>query len=382
LYGLYGYTGNISDYQFFFEGGSLVVADQRRSAVSQCAHSAAGKTDGTDSVRAVEQLLFTGGSKAYVLGAGSENQPELSAEQILLLSPHLVVIGEAGEVLHLEGAWLNRGKETVGSNSFYEWEHENGNTAILVLDGVTVEPDLLIPILTPVAYWSMNEVGGRLIGDGAGQPQDGWLYGRCPDLDDSGPPASQAPFGAQTGADFHGKRSEYVAVAHDEEFELAEGTIQFWFETDQSCGRQGLLAKDHYGYGAGGHLSIALVNGRIEVRLQSEEKSYYICTDKLVKPGSWYHLAFSFGPEGMKLYLDGELAGVNAYTGGLIGNREPLVIGGTNWANRKDSEDLRKQKISNPFNGRIDEVAIFAQALTIQQVRQSMVAGPTGVRGA
>ena len=221
-----------------------------------------------------------------------------------------------------------------------------------------------------------------MIADSAGSPQDGWFYGRRPDLDDPGPSASQAPFGAETGADFHRKSSEYIAAAHDEEFELAEGTVQLWFETDKSCGRQGLLAKDAYGYGDGGHLSISLVNGRIEVRLQSEGKSYYICTDKLVQKGTWYHLAFSFGAEGMKLYLDGELAGANAYTGGLMGNREPIVIGGTNWGNKKGSGDLRKQKISHPFNGNIDEVAIFGQALTAQQILQLMVAGPMAVRGA
>jgi hypothetical protein len=118
------------------------------------------------------------------------------------------------------------------------------------------------------------------------------------------------------------------------------------------------------------------------VRLQSEGESYTICTDTRVKKGSWYHLAFSFGAEGMKLYLDGELVGVNAYTGGLAGNREPIVIGATNWANKNDSGNLRKQKISHPFHGRIDEIAIFGQALTAQQIRQLMVSGAMAVRGA
>jgi hypothetical protein len=143
-----------------------------------------------------------------------------------------------------------------------------------------------------------------------------------------------------------------------------------------------LLGKDRCGYGDGGQLSIFLVNGKIEVRLQSEGKSYCICTDRLVQKGTWYHLAFSFGTGGMKLYLDGELVGTNPYAGGLIGNREPIVIGGTNWANRDDSGDLSKLRISHPFNGRIDEVAIYGQALTEQQIRQLITAGPLGVVGA
>ena len=80
--------------------------------------------------------------------------------------------------------------------------------------------------------------------------------------------------------------------------------------------------------------------------------------------------------------MNGELVGINAYAGGLIGNREPIVIGGTNWENRNDSGDLAKQKISHPFNGYIDEVAIFGQALTAQHILQLMAAGPMAVRGA
>jgi hypothetical protein len=242
-----------------------------------------------------------------------------------------------------------------------------------------VIPEQELLHLLPLAYWNLNESNGRMIADSAGSPQNGWFYGRRPDLDDPGPPACKAPFGSKTGADFHGKSSEYVAVAHDGKFELAEGMVQLWFKADQSSGRQGLLGKDAYGYGKGGHLSIFLLNGRIEVRLQGEGKSYYIYTGRLVQKGSWYHLAFSFGSEGMKLYLDGVLVGANVYTGGLDGNGEPLVIGGTNWANRNDSGDLGKQKISHPFHGHIDEVAIFSLALTARQIRQLMVAGPRGL---
>jgi Ca2+-binding RTX toxin-like protein len=340
--------------------------------------------EGTDRLVGVELLSFGDGSTAYVLGVESENPRQLSVTDVRELagSKPLLILGDESECLYLEGAWVDQGEQIIGAMSFVQWSHSFGEATVLALAGVKVIPEQELFSVLPLAYWSFNETGGRVVADSAGSPQDGWFYGRRPDLDDPGPPASQAPFGAESGADFHGKSSEYIAVAHDEVFELADGTVQFWFETDKSCGRQGLFAKDACGYGDGGHLSISLVNGRIEVRLQSEGKSYYICTDKLVKKGSWYHLAFSFGPQGMKLYLDGELVGSNAYTGGLMGNREPIVIGGTNWANWNHSGDLKKQKIRDPFNGRIDEVAIFGQSLTADQIQQSMAAGPMAVLGA
>ncbi len=77
----------------------------------------------------------------------------------------------------------------------------------------------------------------------------------------------------------------------------------------------------------------------------------------------------------MKLYLDGVLIGENAFTGGLTANREPIVIGGSNRTNRNDSGDLDKLKIIQPFNGFIDEVAVYGQALTAGQIGQSMAQG-------
>jgi hypothetical protein len=168
-------------------------------------------------------------------------------------------------------------------------------------------------------------------------------------------------------------------VAHDEVFQLEEGTVQLWFEADSTWGRQSLLSKDRCGYGEGGHLTISLVDGRIEVRLQSDSDSYTIQSGKRIDKGQWLHLAFSFGPQGMKLYLNGELVGENAYTGGLGANREPLVIGASIWGNRKGSGDLGKLKVSDPFDGRIDEVAIFGVALDASQIRVLISNGPSGV---
>ena len=53
-------------------GACLVVGDRRASAA----------TDGTDTVRGIEQLLFADGSVAYVLGAGSSNQARRSSHRV------------------------------------------------------------------------------------------------------------------------------------------------------------------------------------------------------------------------------------------------------------------------------------------------------------
>jgi hypothetical protein len=230
--------------------------------------------------------------------------------------------------------------------------------------------------VSPIAHWRFNEEGGHTVADSAGEPQDGTFFGCRPDLDDPGPAAA---FDAGTSAHFHHKRSEYVAVAHDAAFEVTEGTVQLWFNTDRTRGDQTLFSKDHSGYVTGGHLNIGLDGSRIAVRLQSADHSYYIKTDKLVKKGTWYHLAFTFGEGGMQLYLNGERVGDNSFTGGLNGNSEPIVIGGSLMWNTKEADDLSRLDIRQPFDGHIDEVAFYGRALDNAQIQQLMSNGPLGV---
>jgi hypothetical protein len=90
-------------------------------------------------------------------------------------------------------------------------------------------------------------------------------------------------------------------------------------------------------------------------------------------------MTFTFGPEGMKLYLNGALVGANGYTGGLVGNREPIVIGGSNATHRNGTSDLSKLKISDPFEGWIDEVAFYGTVLDAEEIAQTRERGAMAV---
>jgi hypothetical protein len=252
-----------------------------------------------------------------------------------------------------------------------------------VLDGGAGNDTAVVNTMEPVAYWSLNETSGTLIKDLAGKPQNGTFYGSKPDLGEAGPPAALAPFGAKTAAGFEHASSDYIAVADDAEFQIPNGTIQFWFRTDNAGRDQTLLAKDHKGVGAG-QLRIGIDSRDLVVDLEGNGKTYTIDTDHtkfndLVKSETWYQLTFTFGAGGMKLFLDGMLVGTNAYTGGLIGNHEALVIGAGNQSNADVSGNLAKLKISNPVDGVIDEVAVLASALSSQQIQQTRERGPAGV---
>jgi len=252
-----------------------------------------------------------------------------------------------------------------------------------MLDGGTGTDTAVVDRVAPIAYWSLNEVEGSFVSDSAGTPQDGEFFGENTDQDDPGPPASLAPFGAQTGADFHDRKSEYIAVAHDAVFEVAEGSIQLWFKTDDAGERQALFAKDRNGTGAG-QLTIWIDDRDLKVKLETATGSRMIDTDDTahnnpVRSNRWYQLTFTFGPAGMKLYLDGVLVGSNSYTGGLIGNQQPIVIGGSNGTNTDDSGNLSKLKISDPFDGHIDEVSFYGAALSAEQIAQTRGRGAKGI---
>jgi hypothetical protein len=233
-------------------------------------------------------------------------------------------------------------------------------------------------LVEPIAYWNMNEACGRTVADIAGTPQNGTFFGKRPDRDDPGPAVL---FGAQNSDDFHPSGKEFIRVAHDAAFEVANGTVQLWFDPRTTSGKQALFAKDADGSGAGGHLEIRLDGERIEVRLQGAGATHLIRTDRIVTRGEWHHLAFTFGADGMKLYLDGVLVGTNAFTGGLQSNREAIVIGGSNREARNGRGDPCSPRVVDPFNGHIDEVAFYGTALGAAQIAALASAGPLGVPG-
>jgi VCBS repeat-containing protein len=316
-------------------------------------------------------ITLNGLTIATAVDAGDGN--DIVDASALALAP-LTLLGGGGND-NLRGGLAN---DTIDGGDGNDMLRGGGGDDA-IQGGAGVDAVSGLPV-TPIAYWTFNETGGATAADSAGIPQDGIYFGNI-DKDDAGPPAALAPFGAETATEFKNSTSQYVAVAHDEVFEVANGTVQFWFNTDTTSRNQTLFAKDHSGFVDGGHLHIGLAGRDIAVRLQSDSASFEIDTDGTafnnpVSPHTWHHLAFTFGDAGMKLYLDGVLIGENSFTGGLTNNREAIVIGGSNWTNTDDSGDLAALEISQPFDGHIDEVAFFDRSLNPDQILQLKNQGP------
>ncbi len=92
----------------------------------------------------MERLRFADGTRAYVLGAGSENPDALSKLEVQALtgSGQLVVLGDNTQTLSLDDGWEGGGQVTIGTTTLNSFQ--NGDVELLVLDGIAVTgPSLL-----------------------------------------------------------------------------------------------------------------------------------------------------------------------------------------------------------------------------------------------
>jgi len=227
-------------------------------------------------------------------------------------------------------------------------------------DGIFVSPSIsgalthsFPPTSDLTAHWKMDDGSGSSISDSSvtnnignfvGNPV--WTSGKV-----------------DGGLSFDGV-DDFVEVAHSDAYLLSEGSVAFWFKTDDAAKDQGLFSKDSNGFDSGGHLTIYLQNSRVKTRIQSTSASFTV-ESGVVQSDTWYHVAFTFGSGGLKLYVDGGSPFTDAsHTGGLLGNREPIAIGAKSWS----SDNLVVTPTHSYTDGVIDDVRIYNRALTSAEV--------------
>ena len=81
--------------------------------------------------------------------------------------------------------------------------------------------------------------------------------------------------------------NDFVEIPHNDNLLLDAGSVQLWFNADDVSSRQGLFSKDSTNFDDGGHLTIWVDDGKVVVRLQSDDESYYIESNVSVEDGEW-----------------------------------------------------------------------------------------------
>ena len=158
-----------------------------------------------------------------------------------------------------------------------------------------------------------------------------------------------------------------VLVDSAPSLELASGSIELWFTPGSIGGQQMLFSKNVGGGPSAGDIEILLDGDTVAAGMQSASDTFNVAGGS-VAAGADLHVVFNFGAGGMQLFLNGQLVDDDPdFTGGLVGNVEDLGIGA-------------RVNGGLPFEGVIDEVAIYDRALTTGEIDQLFEGGEFGSR--
>lgn len=146
-----------------------------------------------------------------------------------------------------------------------------------------------------------------------------------------------------------------VVIPNDPAFEQERGTLWLEFETtDDITTTQGLWSRDASGYQGGGHLTVLIRNGSVEARVQSDSASYVVLWPVVANARN--QVAVEFGDDtGFRLHVNGAIAGTDPYTGGTVGNSQPVVVGANQWDWAEGRPDY-----TEPFSGTVRVSEFYA----------------------
>ena len=219
----------------------------------------------------------------------------------------------------------------------------------------------------PIAYFELGETSGTTAVDSAGNHDGTYTNGVSLGAD--------GIVSGSTAASFDGSNN-FVEIPHSDHMLLDNGTVTMWFKADDLDGTDALFSKDSSNFDDGGHITARVVNGELEVRLQSDDERYYVSGGSVAED-EWHQITFTFGGDGMQLYLDGELVDSDDYTGGLgttsgdDGNHEPWTLGASQVASGNEvANNLRDH-----FDGELDEFAIYDHAMSADDIQSLYTAG-------
>jgi len=197
-----------------------------------------------------------------------------------------------------------------------------------------------------VGAWLFDENQGDTASDASGNGHTGdiiaakWVKGK-------------------TGAalEFNGK-GNIVEIPHHDAFDLATYTASAWIKTQPNGKWQTVLGKEpiagkprNYGVYIAGDTSLLGVNYTTD----GNWKTAFSTT--VAADGNWHHVAATYDGEMLRAYMDGVMEGETQTEIPPDHNTEPVRIG--RWgAPRGDY-----------MEGVIDEVAIFSEALTEDEIR-------------
>jgi hypothetical protein len=164
---------------------------------------------------------------------------------------------------------------------------------------------------------------------------------------------------------FDGTDSTVIELPHDPAWEIASGTVAFSFNAADTSGAQGLVTKDASGFAGGGNHFVMYLQGSTLIARFQDGASSAELEFAGMQGGTEYEIAATFGPDGVGLWVDGNLVD----TASLVmdwsngGNTEYLQWGGRGWASSTGAPGF-----DAPFEGTIADRQIYDAELTASEI--------------
>lgn len=198
----------------------------------------------------------------------------------------------------------------------------------------------------PVAHWKFDEGTSTTASDSSGNGNDASLFGAA---------WTSASAKGKFALQFDGV-DDYAEVAYDPALDLGTTgwTISLWIKADptQAGGYAGLLDKCHTCQG--GWVMSIFPGGQIGMNVSGIAGTHVFTVDSVLD-NVFHHVASTWDGTSLKMYLDGVLKQTVPHTDTPVAETANLLIGNHYCCYR-------------PLNGVLDDVRIYATALTAKQV--------------
>lgn len=227
------------------------------------------------------------------------------------------------------------------------------------------------PLDNLVGYWRLDDgVGSTVAYDSSGRNNEGVLH----DLD----PSTAWVAGRFQGA-LENAHTGWVQVAPSLSIDsiVEHVTLTAWVDlegTIDSTEGYGTALSRQTGSSTNQHYHLALfMEGRPSLFLITDSGYAVVQAPSSVPKGVWTHLAGVYDGAVARLYVNGQEALSKSLTGTFTADTTPIILGG----NGNDASGVPTEL----FPGRIDELMLYARALTAAEISQ-LAAGALFATGA
>jgi len=253
--------------------------------------------------------------------------------------------GQSTPLLHSWGVSWNL--TDAWRDTFFGQSKMKNDLQVFPKDGQVGYREGLLCDTDTVGLWHLDEGTGQQAFDESSNNNDG-ILGSSTGIDSTDPSWSGGYFGG--ALDFDGS-DDFVDFGDIDQAEGPSGTFETWFKLDTlTHDYNSIICKSWAIATVARYLTVRYENnqGYLQFSIYDGDWHFVNSSSDSITAGNWYYAAVVWGPNGLKLYLDGIMVDSDAYTG--FGYTSPYSVSIGEW----------KEQLGLPygFDGIIDEVRI------------------------